>query len=1174
MKMKTINMKKIAFFAIVMLLISSCRNSLQNKEDTIPQDQDMGIIKVSATTKNTRSIMPAADDLKIENLTDITLTGKWQSGGGTPTEQTLIPATEGATWSSFQTKATLAVQTGEWDFTLSAQYNGVTFSGTVTETIVKNTTTTLSFVLESTVSYGGLSITINLTQGDASNVVATLKDSSGTTVDTQTLAFPVTEPPAFPLTTTYSIPIGNNTSTGGTLTNGDYKLELAFKSSDTSLPALNTWKGMVRIAKGITTTGSISWATDKVYSIEYNKPSDATFVDAVVPLTFTRKSSAISLPQVTRSGYYFEGWYTNPSYTAANKITEIPAGTTEPCPVYARFINTVYVKSGGASYAPNYSDGTRPNTGFARINDAITKIKNCNTSSVNWIIEVHGEIQFDDESEVVPSTLTTSHAASLTIQGGIDSFPTGIIDGGESVTALAIQTAVPVTIKEITIQNGDGEFSDYSGGGLFIDSAATVTVLSGTVFNSNSAPEGGAIYSKGTLILKGGTFTGNTATTTCCGNDIYLDKNSSDVQTKITIGGALASSCTPSIAVADCQDDFEILALASSPSPTTTIAAEYSKFTIENEGAEITNTGLIHMLPPVASVEGTPYYTQATAYNAILTATGAVSVVLGDSCDSSMLGNSSTANTLAYAIKNTNAAIALSVESGATISLAQDSTGLFEGCENLVSADLQGFDTSNVQIFDSMFKGCSNLSELDLYTFTNTSITSAISMFENCSSLVTIWATNDFKLSSKLDSTSGENIFTGCTSIKGGVGWLYNSDSYYVTNAYQFASLGGSSSTGYFTSKDANLIIYDTTGSSSYNIGTAGTEDSEVGTETNPLIFKPARTHSANGTEATIYGGINTIQVRRCHGSGNFSSQIVGDSTGMFSYRLEEVTVGTTYKNNAVIVSLNPNKTDDDIAPSGYTYILRVTDNVTSRVIDCYIKVEQSGVGTKSAPDSLHDIVFADGTAIPYDANLTLNRYQKEAAVAYIFYKGTDLNNSGTDERMLGVGFAKDGTLKWCTTSAQAAGKNITTINCTVDDNTFTGVRNGKNNLQLIGTWLDEKGYTNDTETAIDEYPAFKLAKNYRNNTNAHIAGTIYDDGEWYLPSIAEVYWMMKCINEINTVSWTWMMRTTFDSAANYWSSTQYDGSNAYAGRPSDQSCAWTSKSQYNVAYATAIHEF
>lgn len=69
-------------------------------------------------------------------------------------------------------------------------------------------------------------------------------------------------------------------------------------------------------------------------------------------------------------------------------------------------------------------------------------------------------------------------------------------------------------------------------------------------------------------------------------------------------------------------------------------------------------------------------------------------------------------------------------------------------------------------------------------------------------------------------------------------------------------------------------------------------------------------------------------------------------------------------------------------------------------------------IGTKNPTDAkaVGDIVFNDGSATPYTADLKLTPEQKDAAIAVIFYVGTGLNSdvngvaNTTTSRILGVG--------------------------------------------------------------------------------------------------------------------------------------------------------------------------
>lgn len=185
--------------------------------------------------------------------------------------------------------------------------------------------------------------------------------------------------------------------------------------------------------------------------------------------------------------------------------------------------------------------------------------------------------------------------------------------------------------------------------------------------------------------------------------------------------------------------------------------------------------------------------------------------------------------------------------------------------------------------------------------------------------------------------------------------------------------------------------------------------------------------------------------------------------------------------------------------------------------------------GTK-APDvakEVGDIVFKDGSATPYTAELELDDAHKKAAIAVIFYKGTGCNNDGDNiPRTLGVGVVTSSG-KWVE-NGNGYNKIINSIACPKSENagayTFTGDRNGSDNLEQIAAFLNEQHQSdeniandtgvgeNSTKTSAEAaalYPAFYFAKNYKAKSSPYsgstVAGTAYENG-WYLPSIAELY--------------------------------------------------------------------
>ena len=216
-------------------------------------------------------------------------------------------------------------------------------------------------------------------------------------------------------------------------------------------------------------------------------------------------------------------------------------------------------------------------------------------------------------------------------------------------------------------------------------------------------------------------------------------------------------------------------------------------------------------------------------------------------------------------------------------------------------------------------------------------------------------------------------------------------------------------------------------------------------------------------------------------------------------------------------------------------------------------------IGTKAPTEAkaVGDIVFNDGSAMPYSAFDALSDEEKNAkkasAIALIFYKGTGLNSGDdtTTSHTLGVGLKHNSSegLAWCLESANAYSKKITIIECSSsgigDATTFTGDRNGSDNLEQIAAFLSAEGSetTDDTtgEEASDRYPAFYYAKNY--SSTASNLGETYKDG-WYLPSIAELFQIYACRADtsngfdIDAASQA-LGGDKFDTSV-YWSSSQF----------------------------------
>lgn len=225
------------------------------------------------------------------------------------------------------------------------------------------------------------------------------------------------------------------------------------------------------------------------------------------------------------------------------------------------------------------------------------------------------------------------------------------------------------------------------------------------------------------------------------------------------------------------------------------------------------------------------------------------------------------------------------------------------------------------------------------------------------------------------------------------------------------------------------------------------------------------------------------------------------------------VTVDDDYK----LGTLSVKNGDADVAVTNNAFTMP-SGNV--KVTATFDAIVYYGTKKPSKAKEVGDIVFNDGSAMAYTAFESLDEdaktAKKAAAIALIFYKGTGLNSDAADgtpdtttSRTLGVGLKHDRNKPaWCLDSANAYSKNITTIKCPASGSagafTFTGDKDGSNNLEQIKTFLSAEGSgtTDDTGTAAN-YPAFDFTKNY--SATATNLGTAYASG-WYLPSLAELF--------------------------------------------------------------------
>ena len=184
---------------------------------------------------------------------------------------------------------------------------------------------------------------------------------------------------------------------------------------------------------------------------------------------------------------------------------------------------------------------------------------------------------------------------------------------------------------------------------------------------------------------------------------------------------------------------------------------------------------------------------------------------------------------------------------------------------------------------------------------------------------------------------------------------------------------------------------------------------------------------------------------------------------------------------------------------------------------------DDSFIGTKAPGSKLEvgDIVFSDGSATAYAEGLTLDENQQAAAIAVIFYVGTDGDALGN--RALGIGKYNSTANGDNTAYAWATGNGVNNDQMQTlfaDILSYTGTTKPDNGVPYVsysysGTRYitgdlngsDNWGKVKEKDSNYEgNYPGFEWVDGYANRYNLP---DNYKDG-WYLPSAAELIMLWK----------------------------------------------------------------
>lgn len=256
------------------------------------------------------------------------------------------------------------------------------------------------------------------------------------------------------------------------------------------------------------------------------------------------------------------------------------------------------------------------------------------------------------------------------------------------------------------------------------------------------------------------------------------------------------------------------------------------------------------------------------------------------------------------------------------------------------------------------------------------------------------------------------------------------------------------------------------------------------------------------------------------------------------------------------------------------------TEGVTVPVIP-RPDAEEGKLGLYGKPYELNDIMLSDGSVIPYKPGLVLTDEQKAAVQSIIFYIGSNKFDGNDKEPSctLGLGLEESsGKLKWCTADAHLYEEAFTYSKCTVNGNagnhTFIGNNNNLNGQYTFG-YLKSANYYYDKNCLDVKYPAFWFASQDDPDVTGSSA-SVSDVKPWYLPTIAEMFYVWKAKEDLNEVL-DFLEGDVLRTNEIYWSSSQSPESNksknAMAIKMSDGDCT-LSTDKTTELYVRMIKEY
>ena len=484
--MKALKLKKLIFISFISLaLFGSCKNWLTSSKPQIT-DSDKSSDSIAAIDaqnetaelsiqisngKAARTVNP--NNYNAERFVNFVLTGRLE---GTTTEKQLFSA-EGFDKID---GTSVALKCGTWELTLSAKYNGITFSDTKTIEIKRTQQNRVTFTLKPTEHFGGFEIKYDFNGGGEGvpptairKVEAVLKKADGTGAETKYVRNE-TQIEAANNMAVFSRDITNSAER---LESGSYLFTVKFYADANDPTPINTREEIICIQPGLISEAEIRLDFNAIYKITYGYIDDTNMFQSFDDSAFENATGTViksysvrsqfNLPVIQVSGKIFKGWIIKGTETPISKIEK---GRAEHLELVAEFEDLYYVDANGNDNNTGLSS-TAP---LKTLSKAI-EIINTKTENKSYSIIMSGT--FTNPQEIKDSNYDDNiKASSLTIMGSASG---AAIQGSATASALAIDTDVPVTIKDLTITKGTGSESH----GVYVASSSKIYLAGTPVIN-------------------------------------------------------------------------------------------------------------------------------------------------------------------------------------------------------------------------------------------------------------------------------------------------------------------------------------------------------------------------------------------------------------------------------------------------------------------------------------------------------------------------------------------------------------------------------------------------------------------------------------------------------------------------------------------------------------------